>query len=286
VNLDSIGYNATNYIATTFELLNFAQSITSATKQEERFYHYCPPADGSDHWFFTIGGVPTIYLISWPSHLYHTQKDIPEFLDFKSIHAYTEYILHSLMEFSNSKLLPLDIMTFIEFTRERINGFNMINGNPFGFLEVSDLLTRILECKDALEQFSRDTLASDKNDIARLNDFLLTTVGKLNRTIGQVGDMHQANYLSSFDLIQEYVKIDSVIRTLEEMPSVKIHSRTLASLREYDDNPNKLVDIASTIIDLRAECEKLAIQINEEIEDITNYLREILTDLKVLLTLT
>ncbi|MHA2118948.1 MAG: M28 family peptidase [Candidatus Thorarchaeota archaeon] len=81
VNLDSVGYHATNYVATTYELLEFAQSITAAAKQEERFNHYGPPADGSDHWFFTISGVPTIYLISWPSHLYHTQKDIPELLD-------------------------------------------------------------------------------------------------------------------------------------------------------------------------------------------------------------
>ncbi|MHA2236011.1 MAG: M28 family peptidase, partial [Candidatus Thorarchaeota archaeon] len=155
VNLDSIGYNATNYVASTYELLNFTQSVTAATKQEKRFIHYCPPADGSDHWFFTIGGVPTIYLISWPSHLYHTQKDIPEFLDYESIRAYTEYILHSLKEFSNSELLPLDIMTLIESTSERINGFSKIEGNPFEFQGVYDLLTRILERKNALEQFSR-----------------------------------------------------------------------------------------------------------------------------------
>ncbi|MHA1943524.1 MAG: M28 family peptidase, partial [Candidatus Thorarchaeota archaeon] len=223
VNLDSIGYNATNYVATTYELLDFAQSVTAATKQEKRFSHYCPPADGSDHWFFTIGGVPTIYLISWPSHLYHTQKDIPEFLDYESIHAYTEYTLHSLQEFSNSELLPLDIMTLIESTKERINGFSKIEENPFEFQDVSDLLTRILEHKNALEQFSRDTLISGKADeIAKLNDFLLTTAGKLNRTIAKVGGGHEANYLSRLELIQEYVKIDSVVRTLEEMQFMKI----------------------------------------------------------------
>lgn len=285
VNLDSIGYEATNYVGTTYELLNFTQSISAATKQEERFNHYCPPADGSDHWFFTIGGVPTIYLISWPSHLYHTQKDIPEFLDFESIHAYTEYILHSLMKFSDAELLPLDVMTLIESINERINGFSKIEENPFGFQEASDSSARILECRDKLEQLSRDILESGKKEeIARLNDFLLTTAGKINRTIGKVSGGHEANYLSRFELIQEYVKIDSAIRILEEMPSVKIHSRTLASLREYDDNPNKLVDIAGTIIELRMECDKLAAQINEEIVDLTKYLAEILTDLKALLT--
>ncbi|MHA1905194.1 MAG: M28 family peptidase [Candidatus Thorarchaeota archaeon] len=284
VNLDSIGYNATNYVASTYELLNFARSVTETTKQEKRFIHYCPPADGSDHWFFTIGGVPTIYLISWPSHLYHTQKDIPEFLDYESIHAYTEYILHSLKEFTNTELLPLDIMTLIESTRERINGFSKIDGNPLEFQEVSDLLTRILNRRNALEQFSRDTLASRKaNDIAELNGFLLKTARKINTTIAKVGGGHEANYLARLELIQEYVKIDSVIRILEEMKFMKIHPRILGSVRESIDNPFKLTDIASHIIDLRKKCDKLAGQINEEFEGFTTDLREILTDLSKLL---
>ena len=284
VNLDSIGYNATNYVASTFELLNFTQSVTAATKQEKRFSHYCPPADGSDHWFFTIGGVPTIYLISWPSPLYHTQKDIPELLDYESIHAYTEYILYSLKEYSDSELLPLEIMTLIESAKERINGFSMIKESPFEFQEMTDLLTRILERKKTFEQFSQDTLASgNSDDINKLNVFLLTTAGKLNRTIGKVGGWHEANYLSRFELIQEYVKIDSVIRTLEEMSFMKLHPRIIASVRECIDNPYKLVDIASTIIELRVECDKLAFQINEKIEVFSNGMKETLTELNELL---
>lgn len=285
LNLDSIGYDATNYVGTTYELLDFAESISTATEQEKRFSHYCPPADGSDHWFFTIGGVPTIYLISWPSHLYHTQKDIPESLDFESIHAYAEYVVKALIEYCNSKLLPLDIMVLMESTRERINGYSEIQGSPFGFQEVSSLLAGILEYKDALQQFSQDTLASGKkDDIARLNDFLRTTAGNLNRTIRQVSHMHEATYLSRLELIQEYVKIDSAVRTLEDMPFMKIHPRTLARLREFDDVPYKLVGITGAVIDLRMECDRLAVEISKELEDITDYLKQALTDLKVLLT--
>jgi Iap family predicted aminopeptidase len=287
VNLDSIGYDATNYVSTTYELLNFAQSITSATNQKERFSHYSPPADGSDHWFFTIEGVPTIYLISWPSHLYHTQKDIPDNLDFESIHAYAEYILHLLLKFSNAELLPLDVMTLIEFINERINGFSKIEGNPFGLEEASDSSTKILEYRDTLDQLSQETLSAGKReDIATLNEFLLTTVRRLNRTIGPVAGVHQANYLSRLELIQEYVKIDSVIRTLEEMPFMKIHPRSLANLKAHEDAPHKLLDITDAIIEIRSECDKLAMLIQGEIESITDYLRETLTDLRSLLSST
>ncbi|MHA2021041.1 MAG: M28 family peptidase, partial [Candidatus Thorarchaeota archaeon] len=219
VNLDSVGYHATNYVATTYELLEFAQSITAAAKQEERFNHYGPPADGSDHWFFTISGVPTIYLISWPSHLYHTQKDIPELLDYESIHAFTEYALNCVMQFSNSMLLPLDLMTLIESISDRIDGFSKIEGIPFQFQEASRLLTEILECKDALERISQETMASGtKTVIGRLNELLLKSAGSLNRTISRMSGGHVANYLGRLEMIHEYVKIDSVIQSLEERP--------------------------------------------------------------------
>ncbi len=284
VNLDSIGYNATNYVATTYDLLNFAQSISTATKQEERMNHFGPPADGSDHWFFTLGGVPTIYLISWPSHLYHTQKDIPDFLDFESIQGYAEYTLHSVMEFSNAGMLPIDVIALLEVIKERIKEFNMIDGNPFDLEEVSDLLVRILEFEDALDQFSQNTIkVGNEENIAKLNDFLLTTAGKINQTIGQVSEIHVANYLARLELIEQYLRIDSAIQTLEAMTFMKIHPRTLASLGAYDDVPNKLVDVANAINELRLECNRLVLQINKEIEDLKDSLTEIQTDLETLL---
>ncbi|MHA1963454.1 MAG: M28 family peptidase [Candidatus Thorarchaeota archaeon] len=284
INLDSIGYDATNYVGTTYELMKFAQSITSATKQEKRFSHYSPPAYGSDHWFFTIGGVPTIYLISWPSHLYHTQKDNPEHLDFESIHTYAEYIVHSLLEFSNADLLPVDVMTLVEFINERINGFSKIEGSPFELEEASVSSSQILENRAVLDRLVRETQASGKKeDIARLNDFLLKTARRLNRTIGPVSGEYEANYLSHLELIHAYVKIDSIIRSLEELPFMKIHPRSLGVLKELDDVPSKLVDMADSFIDLRMECNNLAGRINQEIENITSHLRVTLTELKELL---
>ncbi|MFW9787419.1 MAG: M20/M25/M40 family metallo-hydrolase [Candidatus Thorarchaeota archaeon] len=285
VNLDSVGYHATNFVGATYELLDFAQSITSTIKQEERFSHYCPPADGSDHWFFTIGGVPTIYLISWPSHLYHTQNDVPTALDFESIHAYAKYVVQSVTKFSNSKVMPLDIMTQFKFVKEGINEFSKIEGNPFGTQEVSDLLTNILNNKDALEQLVLDANESGlKEDSARVNDFLLTTSRRLNRTIGQVGGVHEASYLSRLTLVQEYVELDSIIRDLEEKPYMKVHPRVLDSLRTYDDTPSKLLDITNAGIELRMQCDKLGEQIKEEIINLANHLREIQSDLDDLMT--
>ena len=284
VNLDSVGFHATNYVSTTYELLNFAQSVTSETKQEDRFSHYCPPADGSDHWFFTIGGVPTIYLISWPSHLYHTQNDVPEELDFQSIHAYVEYVLYSLMKFSNAKVLPFDIMTTMEYVKEGIIEFRKIEGNPFATQEAFDLLTRILKHKEALEQLSEDINKSGKKEESeKLNQSLLTTSGRLNRTIGQVSGVHEASYLSCLALIQEYLAIDSIVQELEKRPFMKIHPRALASLKEHDDTPYQLLNIADAIIELKKRCKELADQIEREIIDLTDNLREILAELLVLL---
>ena len=284
VSLDSVGFHATNYVGSTYELYNFAQSVTSATKHEDRFSYYCPPADGSDHWFFTIGGVPTIYLISWPSNLYHTQNDIPEELDFQSIHAYAEYVVYSVMNFSDAIVLPLDIMTTMESMKEGIIEFRKIEGNPFGTQEAFDLLTRILEYKGALEQLSEDINKSGKKeDSTRLNQILLSTSGRLNRTIGQVSGVHEASYLSRLVLIQEYLTIGSLVRELEKRPFMKIHPRTLANLKEYDDTPYKLLSIADAIMKLRMQCKRLAGKIEEEILNLTNNLQMTLSDLEELL---
>jgi hypothetical protein len=85
--------------------------------------------------------------------------------------------------------------------------------------------------------------------------------------------------------INEYVKIDSVIRTLEELPIMKIHPRILTDLKTDEDVPHKLLDITDTIIEIRSECDKLAVLIHGEIENITNCLMEILSDLRTLLTM-
>ena len=285
VNLDSVGFHATNYVGTTYELLNFAQSVTSEIKQEERFNHYCPPADGSDHWFFTIGGVPTIYLIAWPSHLYHTQRDIPTSLDYESIQAFAEYVVHSVVKFSNTDILPLDIMTPLEYLKESLNGFGKINGNPFRTDEASELVSRIIERKATLEQLSKDINESGrKGDSGRLNDFLLTASRRLNRTIGQVSGVHEASYLSRLALIQEYMTINSVVRKLEEMPFMRIHPRALANLKEYEDSPYKLLEVADAILELKMRCNQLAEQIEEEMQNLTGHLRTTLDELEKLLT--
>lgn len=284
MNFDSIGYDATNYVGTTVELLEFAQSMVTTTDHEGRFSLYSPPADGSDHWFFTVAGIPTIYLISWPSPLYHTQKDIPDTLDFKSIGSYAGYALRTLIDFCNAPVLPLDVMNLIEFIRERIEGFRQVEGNPFELQEVSEISTRILAFKDAIAERWHETFAlGEKQAVSRLNNFLLETARRLNRTIGKVSRVHEANYLAELELIQDYVMIDSTIQTLQEMSSIKMHPRTLASLRAAEDAPFKLLDIAAVVVELREECKKLAAQINNYIQALRDDLIEIQSDAQALL---
>ena len=286
VNLDSIGYAAPNHVETTFELFDFARSVSNALKQEERFGHTGPPGAGSDHWFFTIGGVPTISLSSWPSHLYHTQKDTPEVLDYESIQVYTEYVVNSLIEFSNAEVLPLNIMTLLDLINERIEQFTKIEGNPFGLQTASGILREILKEKDAFEQYIMNIQSSgNKENIAKLNDFLIATTGKMNKTIGPVPGEFQAKYLPRLELIHDYMKIDSVIRTLKEMPIMKVSSRTRVRYRVQDDIPYKWAEVENPIEELRTESKKLADLISEEIEVITSHLRETLTALEALLTM-
>ncbi|TFF94577.1 Zn-dependent exopeptidase M28, partial [Candidatus Thorarchaeota archaeon] len=202
VNIDSIGYDATNYVASTFELLKFAQSMAAATGNEKRFSFHSPPADGSDHWFFTIAGVPTVYLISWPSHLYHTQRDVPDALDFESISEFAEYALKAVTEFCTTKVLSLDVMGLIEFMEERFEGYKKVEGSPFELQQVCEESSRILSFRDALAGLVQETEASGrKEDIAMLNAFLLKTARVLNRTIGKMGSAHEANYLARLALV-------------------------------------------------------------------------------------
>ena len=162
-----------------------------------------------------------------------------------------------------------------------------MEGNPFELQEVSDLLSEIIEYKDALKNFSLETLKSDKtDDIVGLNDFLLTTIRKLNSTIGRVSGWHEANYLSRLEWTREYIMIESLVRKLGDMPIMKTHPRTLATLEECDDAPDELVGIVGAILELKRECKKLGSKINEEIEYVTNSLKETMTDLKAMLTMT
>jgi hypothetical protein len=189
------------------------------------------------------------------------------------------------MEFSNADVLPLDVMEVIGYLNERVSELEKAEGNPFALQELSDSLTRILEFRKQLEDFSRKAAkAKNKRDTARLNDFLISASRRANRAIGLVTGVHEARYLARLELIQEYVAINSALLTLEKMPFTKIHPRTLARLREYDDVPNKLVDVVDAIMNLRSECNRLASLIREEIATLLSNLRVTQNDLEKLLT--
>ncbi|TFF91450.1 M28 family peptidase, partial [Candidatus Thorarchaeota archaeon] len=72
LSLDSVGFDAPNYIASTLDLMDFARSLKVSMINKPKIVHYGPPAYGSDHWFFELSGVPTIYGVSFPSPHYHT----------------------------------------------------------------------------------------------------------------------------------------------------------------------------------------------------------------------
>ncbi|MHA1961436.1 MAG: M20/M25/M40 family metallo-hydrolase [Candidatus Thorarchaeota archaeon] len=283
VNLDSIGYEAPNYVVVTHELSDFAKSMIKTLKQEDRFVHFSPPGYGSDHWFFTTSGVPTIYLISWPSHLYHTQMDTPEILDYVSIQAYAEFVVNSIVRFSNAEVLPMDVMYLLDMIRARISEIKKIKGDPFNHQQTLDVLDDILKHRRALEQHRKDAADSvDRTEVSKLNDFLVATAAKINRTIGLLRPMeglHEANYLSHLELISDYLELDSAIKTLERLPFMKVTPRTRDRFRKHDDVPMEWVEVQKPVETLSAERERVASEINREMTRFTDALSEILTDI-------
>lgn len=287
LNLDCVGYHSTNYVVTTLELSEFAMSIVKTLEQEDRFVHEVPPGSGSDHWFFTTGGVPTIYLISWPSKLYHTQKDIPEFLDYESIKAFAEYAIKVIIDFSNSDILPFDVMNQMEAIRERINNFITIKVPATSLQPVLDVLNNILSYRMTLSEFMEEIAKlGNQEKTHKLNSFLRNTAGTINKTIGLFLSMKgesPAVHLPFLELFNEYAALETAIEAIERLPIMKLTPRTRSRLKSFYDTPMKGVEGDRAFSDLRKEREKLINRIQKEIAVTLDIVSRILEDLVTLL---
>ena len=287
VSLDSVGYQAPNYVVTTHELSGYAKSIIRTRNQEDRFMHWAPPGYGSDHWFFTKGGVPTIYLISWPSDFYHTQKDTPEVLDYDSVHAYAEYAVNAVINFSNADVLPFDVMNQLEKISERIKEFMPIEVPTNSLQPVLEVLNNILKRTSNLKKFKGEVAKSgNRKRISRLNGFLRKTSGTINKTLGlllPVEGESPAKHLSFLESLSEYVALNSAVAALEKLPIIRISPRTRNRFKSFDDTPMQWAEVERAIDDLRKEREKLVDRIRKEIVSTLDIMTGILKDLEALL---
>jgi len=287
VSLDSVGYNAPNYIVSTHETSGFAKTLTETIGHEDRFVHWSPPGYGSDHWFFTSGGVPTIYLIPWPSDLYHTQKDTPEILDYDSIQAFAEYSVGAVSTFANAIVLPFDIIYQTEQLQQRVQEYSRGKGNPLDLQSVLKHLADIRELKPDFDNYKKATLESDdKERISEFNSILRKVSGKLNRTIGlllPVKGESQAKHLPNLDLITDIVALDSIIKSLGKMPIMDISPRTRSQFSAFEDTPVSWIDVEKPIEALREERERMIKMVTNEVEDFLVTVKEIQSALEKLL---
>jgi len=282
VCLDSIGYNAQNYVATTHETTKFAKAVTNELEEDDRFFHYSPPGYGSDHWFFTHNGVPTIYLISWPSDLYHTQKDIPDVLDYNSIEAYGRYVVNAVVEFARNDELPYDIMHQIEQICERVSSIE--DRNLDDLKSLVEVLSEIIEMKSEFEKYMMKDRSIEKK--ALLNKALRQIVGKVNKTLGMllpVKGFSETKHLPTLDLIQDVTGLDSVIQTLEKIPIMDITSGTREQFRTYEDTPSTWSEVEKPLAALIAERERLLKKINHDVSRTRDVFVEIHRAIEVLL---
>ncbi|MHA1925482.1 MAG: M28 family peptidase [Candidatus Thorarchaeota archaeon] len=287
VNLDCVGFHAPNYVVTTHEMSEYSKSIISKQNQEDRFVQWAPPGHLSDHWFFTKGGVPTIYLIPWPSELYHTQKDTPEAIDFNSVQAYAEFALNAIIDFSNSEILPYNLFNQLEAIRARISEFNMIDIPSISLQSILDVLNEILKHERKTRKFAEEAATSgDSEKITKLNNFMRKACSSINKTIDlllPVEGVYPAKHFGFLDYCSELDLLENAIKALESLPIMSISPKTRDRFRNFQDNPLQWVEGERAIDDLKTEREKLLQLIQRETADATNIMTIILEDMKTLI---
>lgn len=280
LNMDSIGYPppCPNYIGTTSDLVEFVRSInpgSSSTKVE----YYDPPGYGSDHWFFELAGVPSIFCVSHPSHLYHTQKDDTHHLDYSVVQHYAEFMREALLSFANSEVIPLDIFRAIGIFQGILSKYSRWRDSPF---DLSRLLSKINRILNRRRQFERELKRvkekGSKEEKERVNRFLLSTTRMMNRTIGwiwRVAPPDDIRYLARLEMIEDYIDLNASIRALRNMPVSNVGPHSATKLSKQKENPYNWIDVHGPLTMLEEERSKIFKEIEKEISNVKRILDSI-----------
>lgn len=276
LSLDSVGYPtpAKNYIAATTGLLDFVKNLKVSSKVASRVDYYDPPAYGSDHWFFEISGVPSVYGVSFPSPLYHTQEDTPENLDYQAVHFFAEFIRTALLSLANADLLPINIFPLLERFRGILSEHDNRTDNPFDLAPLLKKLDRIAELKQKFSKSLKEVSKNgDSNKIAAINEFLLSTANSLNRTIGWIWRQKppdDVDYLSRLELIADYIDLNRAISALRGMPIANIGHHSVVKLEVQKENPYNWIRIHKPLAKLEQERSRIFQQIETELSNLLN----------------
>ncbi len=275
LSLDSTGYThpATDHIDATADVLDFAKSLRADDGKVPSLTYGTPPSYGSDHWFFEISGVPTIYGVAFTSPLYHTQKDIPENLDFDAVHFYAEYMKNALLHLSNCNLLPLDVFAPLKRFEEILSKYNGMEGSP---VDVKPIIDKVKQLNRRKSSFGKMLASAERENnpklFANINQFLLKAANGFNRTIGWTTRpliTYTSDYLSRLELIEDYIHLDNSITNLRKIPISYFDSVTVKRMESQSDNPYNWIRIHDSLVNLEQERARIKKEIEEEITSLS-----------------
>ncbi len=278
--LDSIGFPAPvqNFIGATSDLFEFIRAVKTNVSGLDVEY-YDPPGYNSDHWFFETSGIPSIYCVAGHSDMYHTNKDDPEHLDYNAIRFYTEFLKESLIHLVNSEIVVVDLFRPLSTFQKILSSHTRWRESPF---DLSQLLSKISRIINRRKQFEKELRrirekgsSEEKNE---LNRFLLSATKMMNQTLGWIWrDKYpdDVNYLARFEMIADYIDINTSIRALRNMPVSNVGSHSAAKLNKQKENPYNWIKIQKPLSMLEQERSKIFEEVENEISNLTRILDDI-----------
>ena len=278
--MDSIGFPppAKNLIGATSGLFEFIRNTRTEADGVEIEY-YDPPGYESDHWFFEISGIPSIYCVADYSDLYHTQKDDPDHLDYDAIRFYAEFLRESLLQLANSNVLPVDLFRPLSVFQEILSRYTRWQDSPF---DLSQLLSKISRILNQRKSFEKEIKRIEENGSSAqkgaLNRFLLSAARMMNKTIGWIwreSPPEDTSYLAHMELIEDYIDLNTAISAIRGMPISNVGSHSATKLNTQKENPYNWIRVHEPLSLLEEERSKVFQEIEGEISNLTETLDDI-----------
>ncbi|MFW9963727.1 MAG: M28 family peptidase [Candidatus Sifarchaeia archaeon] len=278
--MDSIGFPppVKNLIGVTSDLFEFIRSVKTDVGGIDIEY-YEPPGYESDHWFFEISGVPSVYCVADDSDLYHTQKDDQEHLDYNAIRFYAEFLKESLLYLATSEVIPVNLFRPLSTFQEILSSQTKWNGSPF---DLSQLLSKINKILNLRKQFERETsrivekgTSDEKNALNRL---LFSASRMINQTIGWIwrkSPPDDTRYLARMEMIEDYMDLNAAIRAIRSMPISNVGPHSEVKLNKQIENPYNWIRVHEPLSLLEEERSRIFQEIESEIAKLTKILDDI-----------
>ena len=280
VALDGVGYPAPvqNLLGSTSDLFEFIRRVKPKINGPDIEY-FEPPAYGSDHWFFEIAGVPSIFCVAFESEFYHTQKDDLDHLDFDAVQYYAEFLKDSVFELANSDIMHVDIFRPLTTFQRILSYHTRWKDTPF---DLSKLLSKVSRLLNQRKQFERTVKRiaekGNREEIDQVNRFLLSSTRMMNQTIGWIWRENapdDVSYLARFEMIEDYIDINASIRALRNMPVSNVGHHSATKLNEQRENPYNWIKVQEPLSMLEEERSKIFQEVEHEISNLARTLDDI-----------